>query len=349
MLVLAGTVLVACGSPAASDAGASSSAATTSSTASTATTTTTTTTLPLPILVPGTRAAGSLSSFGPVERIPVTAVPDGATLPPAPPPGALVPPAGSVELAFRQFGSGPDLLLVPGEHSTMSWWDPQLLTDLAQHYTVTVFDLPGTGYSGPDPAVTSVESIADSTAGLIAGLGLKTPVVLGWGLGAEVALSLTERHPGLVARLALVDGSAGGPSGTPPASAVAGELASPTATQFELSGLLFPPALTAARTGWLARIAALPPDDLVKDAIAQEAAVQASAWSDTSVASGLAKVTVRSLVVTGSLDEIFPPANAAVLVAGLRHSHELVLPGAGYASISQDEPQFVAALETFTG
>lgn len=337
VLLVAGALLAACGAPAPSGGGP------------TTTTTTTTTTLPTPLAVAGTRVGGALSAFGPIKRVPVTAVPDGAVVPPVPAQGAPVPAPGSVETAFRQFGSGPDLLLVAGEHASMTWWDPQLLEDLAQHYTVTVFDLPGTGFSGPAPGATSVEAVADLTAGLAAALGLKAPIVLGWGLGGEIALSMTERHPGLVSRLVLVDTSAGGPSAVRPVASVAAELASATATRVELASLLFPPTLIASITGWLARVAELPPDDLVAAAIAEEAALQASAWSDPSIADGLSRLRVPSLVVLGSLDEVFPPVDSTALAAALHGSRQVVLPGAGYAGIFQDEPQFVAALERFTG
>ena len=77
----------------------------------------------------------------------------------------------------------------------MSWWDPALLSDLSSHYTVTMFDLPGAGYSGPTPSPLSLPWLADMTAGLVLTLGLSDPIVLGWGLGGEIALSLAERHP----------------------------------------------------------------------------------------------------------------------------------------------------------
>lgn len=337
-----GALLGACGSTAAPPNGT-----TTSTTA--LPTTTTTTTLPAPVVVPGTRAGGSFSSFGPVERVPVIADVIGATATTPRSPSATGPDPASVEIAYRQFGSGPDLLLVAGEHSSMSWWDPQLLSDLAQHYTVTLFDLPGTGYSGPDASATSVEAVADLTAGFVTALDLSSPVVLGWGLGGEVALALAERHAGLVSKLALVDSSPGGPAAVKPASSVAALLASPTANQIELSALLFPAAATAARTGWIARIAELPPDDLVASSVREEASLQAAAWTDSSIVAGLGAIRDRALVVFGSADAVFPPAGDALLLAHLRHAHELVLPGAGYASTSEDEPQFVAALETFTG
>jgi pimeloyl-ACP methyl ester carboxylesterase len=114
-----------------------------------------------------------------------------------------------VPIAYERFGSGPDILLVPGQDGALSWWDPALLSDLSSHYTVTVFDLPGAGYSGPATAPLSLGWLADMTAGLVLTLGLSDPTVLGWGLGGQIAMSLAERHPGIASSLVLVDTSVG--------------------------------------------------------------------------------------------------------------------------------------------
>ncbi len=318
------------------------------STSSSSTTTTTTTTLPQPVKVNGTGTAGPLGSLGLVERVPVVPVPDGALTPPPDPPASAAA-AHALQVGFHQLGSGPDLLLIMGQHGTMTWWDPQLLNDLAQHYLVTIFDLPGVGYSGADPAATSVEALADDTAGLSAALGLVHPVVLGWGLGGEVALALAERHPGLVSKLVLVDTSAGGPTATPPAPAVSRLLAAPDATTTELSRLYYPPGAEAARRAWIGRVAELAPDDIVASELSSQAALQAAFYADPSVADGLPTIRVPALVVTGEQDEIFPEADATELVAGLRTVHVLLLDNAGYAALFQDEPRFVGAVESFTG
>ena len=255
---------------------------------------------------------------------------------------------GTVEVAFREFGSGPDLLLVPGEHATMSWWGSTLLAALAQQYTVVTFDLPGTGYSGPDPGARTVGQVADVVAGLSASLGLTAPTVLGWGLGGQVALALVERHPGLAGRLVLADTSAGGPSAARSSPGDAALLASPSATYTELSAALYPPASLAARAAWTASVARIPSDVLAASSVAREVALQASAWADGAVASGLSRLSLPVLVVVGSLDTVFPPADSTQLVASIPDARELVFPGAGYASILQDEPQFVLALGKFT-
>lgn len=339
LLALAGLFASACGG--ASPAASTSTSTTTSTSTSTSTTTTT---LPRTTRVDGTGG----TAYGAVERVPVVPVPDHATAAPVVPTGSPAAKA-EIELAFHQVGSGPPLVLIMGQRGSMSWWDPNFIDALSQHYQVTFFDLPGVGYSQPDPAAHSVEALSDLTAGLIDALGLVDPVVLGWGLGGAMALALAERHPGLASRLVLVDTSPGGPGAAAPSGSVVRSMAAPGLTLVQLSHLFFPAAAGAARVNWLASIGQYPPDDVTAGAIATEAAWQQRFAADSKVASLLGTVTVPVLVIDSTADVVVPPANAALLEAGLAHVRQVVLPAAGYAGIFQDETRVVGAIETFTG
>ncbi len=308
----------------------------------------TSTSLPSPSYVPGTRPGGSLAELGPVERLVLQPLlPGRVPSEPSTTSGEAVP--GGIDVAFREFGSGPDLVLLPGEHTSMSSWGAQLLAALGASYTVVTPDLPGSGYSGAARGVRDVEQEADLVAALSVALGLDHPTVLGWGLGGQVALALAERHPGMAGRLVLADTSAGGRGSTRPDPAAAALLASPTSTDVELSTVLFPATAIGAQQQWLQRVDRLPTDDLTAASVIQQAALEAAAATGPSLARGLGRVAVPVLVVVGSLDELFPPADADALVRALRRARELVLPGAGYASILQDEPEFLVALDKFTG
>jgi len=255
-----------------------------------------------------------------------------------------------VPIAFRRFGSGPDLLLIAGQDGSMSWWDAALLSDLSRHYRLTVFDLPGAGYSGAPTSPLSLGWLADMTAGLAFAVGLSHPVVLGWGLGGEIALSLAERHPGLASSLVLVDTSGGGGSATPSPIGVSRLLALPGATPVALAGLLFPTNEAGHRAGlrW-ANSLLTTPDWVTSRAMAAEAALQARFWKHSPLTPGLLRVEIPALVVSGADDLVFPPQNALVLDGLLPHVKLVTLAGAGYGALIQDEPAFVAALERFTG
>jgi len=257
-----------------------------------------------------------------------------------------MPGAPTEAIAFRRFGSGHDLLLVAGEHSTITSWDPRFLSDLAGQFRVTVFDPPGVGYSGPGLATASIESFADAAAGLSNALGLVTPVALGWGLGGGVALSIAERHPGLVSGLVLINSTVGAPNArvAPSAAAILG---SSDVTPTILSRLYFPPSAEAARLGWLARTSADPPDSLVTTAVAEEAAVQARAPADRSLIAGLGGITAPVLVMAASGNPVSPSNDGRLIANELPDATSVLIPNGGYACFSIAEPEVVRSISSF--
>jgi pimeloyl-ACP methyl ester carboxylesterase len=295
----------------------------------------------------GTAQGGAASALGTVERVPVVPVPLGQVLEPASPAGATGL-SESVEVALRRFGSGPDLLLVCGQRCTMSSWDDSVLDALARSYSVVVFDPPGAGYSGPPLGRETVASQADLVAGIIDALGLTSTTLLGWGIGGEVALATAERHPRSVARLVLVEATAGGTDATLPSRTVTAALSSPDETADELSSLYFPPGDETARLAWLTEMSGPAPDDLVASAVAASAAFAAAAWADRSVSAGLGGLHLPVLLLAGSDDVVVPPRNSTRL-AGALHTREVLLDGAGYASMAQELSTVVADLRRFSG
>ena len=216
-----------------------------------------------------------------------------------------------VPIAYQSFGSGPDLLLITGQDGTMSWWDPALLSDLSSHYTVTMFDLPGAGYSGPVTSPLSLPWLADMTAGLVLTLGLSHPVVLGWGLGGEIAAVIG----GASSRDRVLAGSRRHLRrrcrASRPARAVVQLLATPGDTPSELSGLLFPPTTgSQARAQWQSYLFQGSPDWLTAPTIKAQATLQAAVWKGSKLLDYLARVKILALVVSGADDVVFPPANA---------------------------------------
>ena len=99
-----------------------------------------------PTEVPNSTMAGVGKFEGPVWKLPV----DG------------------IEIGYRQFGHGPDLIMVPGDTAPMSLWLPYLLHPLAAHFRVTIFDNRGVGYSSDDLSrPLTVPLMARDTSGLI--------------------------------------------------------------------------------------------------------------------------------------------------------------------------------------
>jgi len=323
-------------------AGCGGQPTTTVVTTTTVAATTTTTTLPSSVGVGGTSPTGAMSFLGQIQRVPVVQpILGSALLPPAPTtPGSVLP---SVQIAYRQFGSGPHVLLVMGQRGTMTWWDPQFLSALSAHFSVTIFDLPGVGYSQSTPDPPSLSTYADETAGLIVALGLgATPLrVLGWGLGGDVALLAAIRHPELITGLSLVDTPAVGPANVRASAQATAVFASATDTTVRLSELLFPIDQGVARADWLQQIGQLAPDDETAAAVRQEAQVVAALATTPDARSELGAVKIPVQVIFGADDAVVPSANSVALAHELSRSKLYSLTDAGYASFESDQARFM--------
>ncbi|HLX77802.1 MAG TPA: alpha/beta hydrolase [Acidimicrobiales bacterium] len=306
-----------------------------------------TTTLPVATAISGSAPTGSFSGLGPVQRVVVARVVAGHDKPRLAADGTLG--SSAVEIGYRQFGSGRDLVLISGEHASMTSWDPSVLLNLGAHFRVTIFDLPGIGFSAPEARYRSIGSLADLTAGLIWSLGLTKPVVLGWGLGGAIGMSLVERHPGVVSRLVLADAPVGGSAAVLPSKAVAAGLSAPLETTTELSRLYFPQSAEAQRAEWLIDVEGVVPDAVTSAAIIHQGELAANFYRSGAVARALHFIRVPTLIFTGADDEVVPAANAQILAGSIAHSHLVVFPGAGYASIFQFSSTFISDLVAFAG
>src|SRR4051794_565469 len=144
--------------------------------------------------VPGTVPPGEIAFLGPVRQVQ----------------------AGDITVGYRQLGSGPPVVLVVGQGSTMAMWGTELPRRLAERHQVTMYDLRGVGYS-TDPATTplTIPQMADDLAALIDALGLDRPTVVGWSTGGEIALAFATAHPGKAGALVLSGATAGGPRSVP--------------------------------------------------------------------------------------------------------------------------------------
>ena len=115
-----------------------------------------------------------------------------------------------VRLEARAAGTGPPLLLLHGFTGRGASWASHLAAFRRRHRTIVV-DLLGHGRSDAptDPARHAVECQADDLAALLARLDAIPADVLGYSMGARIALRLALDHPAAVRRLVLESPSAG--------------------------------------------------------------------------------------------------------------------------------------------
>lgn len=113
---------------------------------------------------------------------------------------------GGVDLACRQTGEGPPLLLLHETGACAEVWLP-LAAELARDTRAIAFDRRGWGgSSAPEPYLrTTVEEQGEDAAGVLAELGTERALACGSGLGAVVALDLLCRRPGLLRGAVLIE------------------------------------------------------------------------------------------------------------------------------------------------
>ena len=113
----------------------------------------------------------------------------------------------------RSRGAGSPLLLIHGFTGRGTSWGHHA-TAFARHRRVISVDLPGHGRSGipSDPGRASVERTADDLAVILDRVRATPADVIGYSLGARVALRLAIVHPSAIRRLVLESPSAGLPT-----------------------------------------------------------------------------------------------------------------------------------------
>jgi pimeloyl-ACP methyl ester carboxylesterase len=252
-------------------------------------------------LVPGTRPSSPAAFMGPVRQVRV----------------------GGILIGYRQFGSGPPLVLIAGEASSMSYWGYELPHRLSERFRVTEFDNRGVGYSTDQPSrPISIELMADDTAGLIGALGIPKAIVVGWSTGGEIGLSLVATAGGSTE----VDSSSHSGS---------------------LLGSLFPASARPAELAYFAGILAMPIEKVGRKIAERQAASERRFARTNATFNGLSSIRVPVLVTAGSLDGIVPPANARLIAARIPHARLVIFAGAAHMMMFQDLDRFVSLVDQF--
>jgi pimeloyl-ACP methyl ester carboxylesterase len=282
-----------------------------------------------PTLVPHSRLPGAGAFEGPVRTLPV----DG------------------IEIGYRQFGHGPDLIMVQGDTAPMSLWLPYLLHPLAAHFTVTIFDNRDVGYTTGDlvRAIT-VPLMARDTGGLIEALGLVKPTLVGWSMGGEIGLTLAEQKPSLLGALVTTGGDAGSSHTVPPPPDLIRKLANPKTGDKVFLELLFPPtaAGSAATARFVRSYESIPQEKVSALTLRRQEAAEEAFLRGPGSWRGLGAITTPTLLTNGALDEGVPPINARRLHARIPGSALSIYAGAAHGMLFQDAERFAAQIARFS-
>jgi len=123
---------------------------------------------------------------------------------------------GDIDIAYKVFGKGDPLLMIPGFSMTKEMWGP-ILNELSENHTVITLDNRGIGETTAGNRAFSMDQFVNDTAGFIEALEIEKPVdVLGLSLGGMIAQELTLSHPEKVNHLIVIASSCGGRESLPP-------------------------------------------------------------------------------------------------------------------------------------
>src|SRR5918999_6238682 len=110
--------------------------------------------------------------------------------------------ANGIRVYYEAHGEGEPLLLVHGGTATSRSWAAHLPA-FTEHFRVFAPDSRGHGRTDNPAGELDYRVMADDLAALIAALGLRKPLVLGYSDGGQIALELGLRYPGLAGALVL--------------------------------------------------------------------------------------------------------------------------------------------------
>lgn len=113
---------------------------------------------------------------------------------------------GAVQLAYRDVGAGPPLVLVHGNSNSGVMWDP-VVAALAPHYRVIIPDLRGYGRSTNPTGVFSFAEAARDVIALLDSLGIESVRAVGNSGGAMVMLHVATAAPSRVEAMVLQTGT----------------------------------------------------------------------------------------------------------------------------------------------
>ncbi|MDQ3838906.1 MAG: alpha/beta hydrolase [Thermoproteota archaeon] len=267
---------------------------------------------------------------------------------------------GDIDIAYKIFGKGKPLLLIPGFSMTMDMWDPNMLNRLSSNHTIIVFDNRGIGQTTADndPQKFSIPQFANDTAGFLAALKLDSsdsnssnnsnnqPIdILGLSLGGFIAQEFALTYPDKVDRLILLVSSCGGKESIPPQlspEAFRSMVAGNTSKDLFLS-TLFPKEWINEYIDYIEKNFVFPMGKIP----AQNLLLQSQAAGKWEACDRLSSITNPTLIVAGTEDITSPPANSVMMAERIPGAWLVQIRGGGHGLIFQYPNEFLEVIETF--
>jgi pimeloyl-ACP methyl ester carboxylesterase len=261
---------------------------------------------------------------------------------------------GDIDIAYKIFGKGKPLLLIPGFSMTMDMWDPNMLTRLSLNHTVIIFDNRGIGQTtaGNDTKEFSIAQFANDTAGFLAALKLdgvssnNQPIdILGLSLGGFIAQEFALTYPDKVDRLILLVSSCGGKESTPPQLGPEAfrSMVSGNASKDLFLSTLFPSEWINENIDYIEKNFVFPMGKVSTLNLLRQSEA-AGSWE---ACDRLSNIIHPTLVVSGAEDITSPPANSMMIAEKIPGAWLVQIKGGGHGLMFQYPDKLVNILDTF--
>jgi pimeloyl-ACP methyl ester carboxylesterase len=258
---------------------------------------------------------------------------------------------GDIDIAYKVFGKGDPILLISGAELVMDAWSPTVLRDLSSNHTVIIFDNRGVGNTTAGTKPFSIIQFANDTAGLLDALKIQKSDVLGFSMGTFIAQQLTLLHPQKVNRLVLYAASCGGKENIPESPDVVKILSDFAYNRSHDVGkflsVTFPPSWIKSHSNNISipKSKEIVPPDTQKLQFNIVEAWFATNWSG--VCGQLSKISVPTLVITGTEDITAPAANSLIIAQKIPGAWLVQIKGAGHGLMYQYPEKISTVLQTF--
>jgi pimeloyl-ACP methyl ester carboxylesterase len=257
---------------------------------------------------------------------------------------------GDIDIAYKVFGKGDPFLLISGSGLVMDGWNPSILRNLSSNHTVIIFDNRGVGNTTAGIKPFSIVQFANDTSGLLDALKIQKADVLGFSMASFIAQELALLHPEKVNRLILYGASCGGKENIPQSPEVVKILSDVVnnrlqdqekalSVTFPLSWIKSHPHFTFPQ----------PKETISPSTLKQQFNIVedwfATNWSG--ICSQLSKISIPTLVITGTEDVAVPAANSLIIAAKIPSSWLVQIKGAGHGLMYQYPEKLSKVLQTF--
>jgi pimeloyl-[acyl-carrier protein] methyl ester esterase len=251
-------------------------------------------------------------------------------------------------LWFEDSGTGTPLVLIHGWCMSSAIWGLQR-ESLAKTFRVITLDLRGHGSSPAHPDGFQSRKCAEDIAALLEYLSISDAMVVGWSLGAQIAIETYLLCKELCSALVLL-------SATP--RFVQSDNFPFGLTQLEVEGMArkVQRSLRRALEGFTSRMFA--PEETVSETVhtilssvplpSEEVALQAlGALVNTDLCSSLALIDCPTLIIHGDRDRICLPQASEFMSVRIPLSHRRIFPGCGHAPFLTRSTAFNSCIEDF--